>query len=1220
VFPSTSTVYTVTGTNSGCNNTATVAVTVNTLIVNMVANPTSICSGQSATLTASGANSFTWSPGNSNSNPLIINPAVTTVYTITGTSAAGCTNTAQYTMVVNPTPVVSVVSSATSICVGQSATLAATGATSYSWNPGSAAGGTYSVTPTVTTIYTVTGTTGSCSNTNTVAIVVSSLPVVSASTTFTNLCNGGSSTLTASGASTYTWLPLNVSGSSVSVNPSSSTQYTVTGTDAAGCNNATTITISVTPVPTVQVASSHSAICIGNTATLTASGATNYTWMPGPITGVAVVGPTITTTYTVTGNSGSPCSDTETITVVVNQLPTVLAVAAPTAICAGSNVTLTAGGAINFTWSPGSSNNSIFVDVPPSNTTYTVLGEDANGCTNQMTVSVLVNPTPTVSAIPSNSAICAGATVTLTASGAATYSWAPTGVISPQLTDAPAVNTTYTVYGVDANGCEGSAMVSISVVPVPVLTITASHVSVCIGNSATLTASGASNYTWFPSNTNNSVTVESPLTATNYTLMGDNAGLCFATHTVDLFVNPLPANVTASSTGTISCASPSAVLTGATTDTNVSYAWSGPQSYTSAVQNPTVTSLWGDFTLTVTDNVTGCSTTNTTTVFTDHSIPLVNATASGSITCASPVVTITATHTTTNPAYAWTGPNSFTSSTQSSTVNAAGQYTIIVLDQSSGCSDTTMVAVNIHTLVPLTASITAPTCSAGISLNNGSIQIINTFGTEAFDIVVGNTYTGTATYTNATPIPTSGILTSTLANPSTTVAYTLRLFDAQGCTKDTVLYIVPVDCALNIIGIANAASSPALNADGSYKVNYTLVVKNYDTQPLTEVTISNDLRKTYSASSTFTIDSVRVSDPLNSGIQLDPAFDGKDFSNITSTLSSLAAGKTETITVHLNVRTGLFFTPFENTALVRATSSLNVTVRDSSTTGFDPDPDNDLVPGNNSQATVVSFTPTVFFGITKKGSFVKADNNTFDLTYTVTVHNLGNDTVRNVILKDSLLGAVIRDPASFSIRTAPNGNNGLVGNNNYNGSSDVHLVVPGLSKLAPQTIAQVVFVVNIVPDTVTVINNSAFGQGMVSTGPGQTGPVTDISNDGSNPDANNNNVWNEPSDNVPTPLILPSTIELFIPEGFSPNGDGINDQFVIKGLPNTGENTITIFNRWGNRVYFHQNYGNGLPWDGSSNIAGTAGQGKLPQGTYYYVLEMKGNANKTITGYIILQY
>ena len=130
---------------------------------------------------------------------------------------------------------------------------------------------------------------------------------------------------------------------------------------------------------------------------------------------------------------------------------------------------------------------------------------------------------------------------------------------------------------------------------------------------------------------------------------------------------------------------------------------------------------------------------------------------------------------------------------------------------------------------------------------------------------------------------------------------------------------------------------------------------------------------------------------------------------------------------------------------------------------------------------------------------------------------------------------------------------------------------------------------------------------------GQT--VADSSGNGTNPDLNGNGVWNEPADNIPTLLVV-SNPTLFIPQGFSPNGDGINENFVIKGLPD-GENELTIFNRWGNKVYFNANYDN--TWDGRANEGGN-GNNKLPQGTYYYILKLKGTDEKPYTGFVVLQY
>jgi gliding motility-associated-like protein/uncharacterized repeat protein (TIGR01451 family) len=303
-----------------------------------------------------------------------------------------------------------------------------------------------------------------------------------------------------------------------------------------------------------------------------------------------------------------------------------------------------------------------------------------------------------------------------------------------------------------------------------------------------------------------------------------------------------------------------------------------------------------------------------------------------------------------------------------------------------------------------------------------------------------------------------------------------------------------------------------------------------------------------------------------------------------------------------------------------ALNSVNVSVSDVSTDGTNPDPDSDGNPKNNNVPTVITFSPDIFFGLTKKGSFVKLDNNSFDVTYTITVHNLGNDTLRNIVVKDSLYEKTIRQPASYTIKTKPVTDGYLVDNVNFNGRTDINLINSDESFLPPGVTSSIVFVINVIPDTVTYLSNSATGSARSVAGGNN---VSDISNNGNNPDSNDNGVWNEPEDNVPTVLILPGlttpvTHTLFIPEGFSPDGDGINDVFEIKGLPTDGVNSITIYNRWGNRVYYHENYNNS--WQGYPNIAGTFGKDKLPQGTYYYVLEMKGSAGKAITGFIVLQY
>ena len=91
---------------------------------------------------------------------------------------------------------------------------------------------------------------------------------------------------------------------------------------------------------------------------------------------------------------------------------------------------------------------------------------------------------------------------------------------------------------------------------------------------------------------------------------------------------------------------------------------------------------------------------------------------------------------------------------------------------------------------------------------------------------------------------------------------------------------------------------------------------------------------------------------------------------------------------------------------------------------------------------------------------------------------------------------------------------------------------------------------------------------------------------------------------------------IFVPQGFSPNNDGKNDYLVIKNIELFPNNIIYIYNRWGNIVYEKEGYAN--EWDGYPNVKNILGDGRLPEGTYYYVLELNDEAGTKLNGYIYL--
>ncbi len=1223
VTPTVTTSYVVTGTNgAGCSDTKTVTITVGSQpVLTITASSNTICAGASATLTAFGTLSYTWLPGGMTTSVVVVNPGSSTNYTVFGVNGPACANTTIFPLVVSPVPQVSVSPVNSTLCAGLSATLSASGASTYSWSPGTATGSQVVVSPTSTTVYTVSGDVAGCANTATANVTILPLPVISAAASPTSICIGSSAVLTGTGASTYTWFPPGTPGNNITVSPTTTTTYTVDGTGANGCPNSQTMVLSVLPLPTLAISASGTAVCIGNSGTLTVTGASNYTWLPGSQTGsVAVISPTSPTTYTVIGDNGA-CTGTASVTIGINPLPTVTAVSSASLVCGGVPVTFTATGASTYTWAPPNISGSVVVDSPTITTVYTVTGEDANGCSNTANVSVSVNPAPIMNASANPTAICLGGSVALTGTGVVTsLTWTPTGGNVPSFTDTPTTTTTYTLSGTDAIGCVGSATVQVVVAPIPTVNISPLGATVCAGSPATFTATGATNFTWNPGGTTGSVVVEAPTITTTYTVTGDNGGNCPTTATVEVFVNPIPANVTATTSGTITCTTPSVTLSGSSSNTNVTYSWTGPQGYTSSAQNPTGVTVWGTFTVTASFS-TGCSSSATVDVPTDNSIPSVTASTSGSITCSASQVTLIAANTTFSPGFAWTGPAGYTSSVSPTTASVAGVYTVTVTDLISTCSTTAVVTVGTHTSVFITATIVPATCTAGVTNNDGTILVGNYSSLDRFDLVAGTTYSGGATYSTAINIPSNGILTSNLANPTTTVPFTVRFFDSEGCTKDTTMFLKPVDCAIHSLGIAKLVSSVATNTtDGSYDVVYSIIVRNYDTTSLNRVVIFDNLVAAFGSPATVTVQSVTTS---GGAFSVNAGYNGSSQAAITSTASSLSAASTATITLHLRVLANGFFGPFNNSATGTAVNNISVTVSDVSTNGPNPDPDHDGNPANNSQSTPLTLTPDLFFGLTKEGGYILADNFTsYDVTYTVTVFNRGNDTLKNILVRDSLAGMTIRQPATFTMRSAPSTTGGLIANSNYNGSSDNNLLAAG-SRLSPGEVQKIIFSINVVPDTVTVISNIAVGKATSS----HSGTVVrDTSNSGSNPDTNGNHEWNEFVDNRPTVVVLPAlagartSTPLFIPGGFSPDGDGVNDAFVIKGLPDGVNSSLTIYNRWGNRIYYHSNYHDAEPWDGTPNIAGTVGKSKVSRGTYYYILDIHEEGRKPITGFIVIQY
>jgi hypothetical protein len=202
--------------------------------------------------------------------------------------------------------------------------------------------------------------------------------------------------------------------------------------------------------------------------------------------------------------------------------PTVIINSSTTTICSGNPVSLVANGATSYSWNTGSTSATI-TPTPTTNTTYTVTGSAA-GCVNTAVQTITVNPLPTVVATGPGS-VCAGSSANLIVSGTAiTYSWS-TGTIGTTTTVTPVVNTTYTVWGIDVNGCIGSYTQSITAAPQPTISVISTSSLLCAGQSASLIASGASTYSWSTGSNGSAIGV-TPSVTTTYSLVGTGPNTC----------------------------------------------------------------------------------------------------------------------------------------------------------------------------------------------------------------------------------------------------------------------------------------------------------------------------------------------------------------------------------------------------------------------------------------------------------------------------------------------------------------------------------------------------------------------------------------------------------------------------------------------------------------------------------------------------------------------
>jgi len=298
-------------------------------------NDTTLCAGGKAQLITAGATSYSWAPAtglsNSNISNPIASPLSTTKYFVTGTDINGCSSKDSVLITVNPKPVITK-SNDTLICKNSSVQLIAGGGIVYNWSPiislNDPGIANPVASPPLSTKYYVTVTdANNCINTDSVMVRIRPDPVFTISPPG-NLCENNSIQLSASGGDVYAWQPVsylnNAASSNPMASPLSTTTYTVQITETA-CNNSTTLstTITVVPSPAVHASKSNDVDCSNDASNLNATGAIRYSWSPAgtlsnPEIQNPIARPTTNTLYTVRGTDANGCTNMDTITIYVN--------------------------------------------------------------------------------------------------------------------------------------------------------------------------------------------------------------------------------------------------------------------------------------------------------------------------------------------------------------------------------------------------------------------------------------------------------------------------------------------------------------------------------------------------------------------------------------------------------------------------------------------------------------------------------------------------------------------------------------------------------------------------------------------------------------------------------------------------------------------------------------------------------------------------------------
>lgn len=930
-------------------------------------------------------------------------------------------------------------------------------------------------------------------------------------------------------------------------------------------------------------------------------------------------------TFQVTYSVGvtSVCSATNSKVFYVAPQPTANAGITQSLTCANNPTVITGGGGGTYLWSNSTLGNN-FASTQNATVgiagTYSLVVNNGTCSSSPATVQVVTNTTPP--AIPgatvSSVLNCINTTATITSQLAgATFSWSGPSIVSGNGTPTIVVNQggtyNYTVTST-TNGCKSNTNVAVTQNTAVSLSISSGAAINCTNNISSLSGNQPTySYTWIAPSSGtinsgqSSPTINITGTGTYTAIVLNPANGCTLSTTQVPTTNTtvITPNITTTGPATITCNTPSMALNGSPA-AGVTYTWaSGNGNFIGSTNNQNSNiSSGGIYTLAVTNSTNGCIGTKTISVGTNTTPPSALSTNSSNIMLACPAQTAIITGTATGAtSYSWIAPagGSILSGQNTATANvtssSVGQFTFVAIG-ANGCQATSIVTVAPNTNAPTftlsnpNPSITCNSNSPSVSVNITSTVAISTYSWGPSTGISGPTNTASVTFTNAGTYSvvitatngciSTGVLTVGTATTPPSVAFGTGTAQAISCTN-SVVTIAPTFTPASpnytytwsgpgIVGSANN-SSVQVNQPGTYSLVVTETLTGCSTTSITVLVNGNN-----------TTPSLLVNTSSTVGI-------GCSVTNNTVTLTAISSN---------TALTYLWSTSSTATAITVNASGVYTVVATDPSNGCST---TQTIAVANS-TTVPSFTATTV-GNLPCGS----GTGTLNLSASSTNSNVSYAWSGSGIVSGSNTANPIINQAGIYTVVATDNNTGCSSTNT-------------IAVVNPTVIAS--FTANVItgmaPLNVDFTNNSlgansytwAFGNSSTST---STNPSTSYTASGTYSVvlASSNGLCIDYDT-----LVIKVTGGLgTIPEIFTPNGDGKNDPFYIPGLDSYPKNKLQVFNRWGNIVYEAAPYKN--DWDGKPNKS-SMGTGKLPVGTYFYILDLGDEKEEIRKGFVQLEY